>query len=264
MSAGKHVRRLSAGLDTIVFKTVMQKNSSKGPSVFTRVRNRFRYGLATQEVLDRLSATLGLVIYPYFFVHEQIQPGMEFTNPDDGDDYQVRYLTEHDMQLLESRSAQRRSAGALVEKLRSGSRCLGFFVNGEPAAYTWYRLDRVPVAMWMTELFRLEDDEAYLFDAYVLPAYRGRRLAPLVRYRAYEELKKIGRHRLYSITLGFNASSRRFKQRLQGKETELRLLVGFKRWKGIDIRLRAFDDHLRTPARRVLGRIRPKTPPSAS
>ena len=244
--------------------TAMPENSSQGPSILTKVRSRFRYGLATQEILDRLSATLGLVICPYYFVHEQIQPGMEFRDPDDGDEYQVRYLAENDMKLVANCRGQRRSTGALLAKLRSGSRSLGFFVNGELAAYTWYRLDRAPIPLWMNDLFRLEDDEAYLFDAYVLPAYRGRRLAPLVRYRAYEELRKIGRHRLYSITLAFNASSRRFKQRLQGREAELRLLVGFKRWKGIDIRLRAFDDELRTPARQLLGSLRATIPSTAS
>jgi len=226
----------------------MQEKSQR-PSIFVRARNRFRYGLATQEILDRLAATIGLVIYPYFLVHERIQPGMEPKDPGDGDDYRVRYLTETDMEFVANHPVNRRSVEALVEKLRSGSQSLGFFVNGELAAWTWFRLDRVPIPLWMNDLFRLENDEAYLFDAYVVPAYRGRRLAPLVRYRAYQELQNIGRHRLYSITLAFNASSRRFKQRLQGKETELRLLIGLKRWKAMDIRLRAFDNQLRTPKR---------------
>lgn len=234
--------------------TTNARQSSVQSSIFTRIRNRFRYGLATQEVLDRLSTTFGLVICPYYLVCEQIQPGVEPHLANNGDEFQVRYLTEDDMEFVAEHAAQKRPTDALVRKLRSGSQSIGFFVNENLAAYTWFRLDRAPVPIWMKDLFRLEQDEAYLFDAYVLPAYRGRRLAPLLRYRAYQELQKIGRRRLYSVTLAFNASSRRFKQRLQAKEVELRLLIGLNRWKAFDIRIRAFENQLRTPTRQNLGR----------
>ena len=90
---------------------------------------------------------------------------------------------------------------------------------------------------------------------YVLLAYRGRGLAPLIRYGAYEELQSLGRHHLYSLTMAFNTSSRLFKQKLQAREVELKLLIGLKRWKAIDIRLRAFDDQLRTSRWQILGRL---------
>ncbi len=161
------------------------KNSDR-PSIFKKIRDRIRYGLATQEILDRLSATFGLVIYPYYLVREQIPPNMEPEAVDD--DYNIRYLVEEDMEILAVHAAQKRTTESLLEKLCNGSRSIGFFINGDLAAYTWFRFDCAPVPVWMDDLFRLEHDEAYLFDAYVLPAFRGRRLAPLVRYRAYEEL----------------------------------------------------------------------------
>ena len=210
-------------------------------SFFMRVRNRFRYGLATQEFLDRLASNLGLLIYPYYLVREQVRSGIKLEAGGNDDDFQIRDLAEDDMEQVATHGARRRSADILVAKLRSGSRCLGFFVNGNLAAYTWFRIDRAPVPVWMNDLFQLKADEAYLFDAYVFPAYRGRRLAPLVRYHAYVELQKLGRHRLYSITLAFNSASRRFKRKLLAEEIELRLLLGIKKWKAIDVRIRAFD-----------------------
>ena len=231
----------------------MRQSSGKS-STFIKIRNRFRYGLATQEVLDRLRATFGLVVYPYFVVREQIQPGIEPHVASNGDKFQIRYLTENDIEFLAGHAAHKRSSEVLVNNLRSGNQIIGFFVNEELAAYTLFRLDRTPIPQWNRDLFRLEQDEAYLFGAYVFPAYRGRRIAPLVRYRAYQELQKIGRCRLYSITLAFNASSRRFKQKLLAEEIELRLQIGLKFWKTFDIRLRAFENQLRTPARQILGR----------
>ena len=72
------------------------KNSDR-PSIFKKIRDRIRYGLATQEILDRLSATFGLVIYPYYLVREQIPPNMEPEAVDD--DYNIRYLVEEDMEI---------------------------------------------------------------------------------------------------------------------------------------------------------------------
>jgi len=235
-------------------------DSSRPRSVFQKVRNRFRYGLATQELLDRLSATFGLIICPYYVVHEKIQSGIEPEIARDNSHYRVRYLTEDDMTFVAKHAAQTRSTEDLVKKLRNRCHCLGFFVNGDLAAYTWFRFDRVATPIWQIDLFRLEGDEAYLFDAYVLPEYRGRRLAPLIRYRAYQELKNVGRRRLYSLTLAFNASSRRFKQRLLGKETELRLMIGIKKWKALDIRLRAFDKSRRSPRWMSLTQHREQAP----
>ena len=140
----------------------------------------------------------------------------------------------------------------MLERFRSDSRAIGIFVDGNLAAYTWYRVDIVPTPYCAGELFRLERDEAYLFDAYVVPAYRGRRLVNLVRYRAYEELQRLGRDHLYSITLAFNSSSHRFKQKLRAENAELRLQLGLARWKVIDFRLRAYDKPTRSFPSRVL------------
>jgi len=236
------------------FKSRRSRASSDRRSIIARIWGRFRYGLATQEILDRLSTTLGLVIYPYYLVHEQIHPDLEPEAADD--DYKARYLTEDDMKFTVEHTPQKITTETLVEKLRSGSRSIGLFINGDLAAYTWFRFDQIDGPIWRHRLLRLEHDEAYLYGMYVLPAYRGRRLAPLVRYRAYQELRRIGKRRLYSITMAFNASSRRFKQRLLAEEVELRLLIGLRQWKAIDFRLHRSDNRLETPRRQVLGRCR--------
>jgi len=222
-------------------------------SVLAKIRDRFRYNLATQELLDRLSATFGLVIYPYYLVREQIHPNVKPQTVND--DCNFRYLTEEDMEFLAEHAVQKRTTESLVEKIYHGNRGIGLFINGDLAAYTWFSFDRTPGPVWKHDLFQLEHDEAFLFNMYVLLAYRGRSLAPLVRYHAYEELQSLGRHRLYSVTLAFNMSSRHFKQKLLAKEVELRLLIGLKRWKAVDIRLRAFDDQLRTPRWQIFGRV---------
>jgi hypothetical protein len=232
------------------------QENSRQLSFITRLRNRFRYGLATQEILDRISAVTGFVIRPYYFVRERLQPEIDLPAFADVSKYEVRDLTESDMDVMARQSMGRHSTAKLVQNLRNGKRSIGIFFDGDLVAYCWFRFDCAPVPTWMTDLIRLRPDEAYLFDTQVLPAYRGRRLAPLIRYRVYEALNELGRSRLYSISLAFNASTRRFKGRLHARESELRLLIGFKRWRAVDVRLRAFDDQLRTPRCLILEPLR--------
>ena len=49
-------------------------------SAWSRFRNRLRFGLAMQEVLDRL-ARFGVVIYPYYFVDEPVRPRIRARTP---------------------------------------------------------------------------------------------------------------------------------------------------------------------------------------
>ena len=86
--------------------------------------------------------------------------------------------------------------------------------------------------------FPLKDNEAYLFDAYTLMHFRGKGLAPYIRYQCYKELAKSDRHKLFSISNYFNTPSIKFKNKLNAKFLELRLSVElFRKW--------SFDLHLK-------------------
>ncbi len=67
----------------------------------------------------------------------------------------------------------------------------------------------------------LNDDEAYLFDAYSDPDYRGQNLAPYLRVKCYEHAKSLGRSRIYSITVFTNTPARRFKAKLGARNVGL-------------------------------------------
>ncbi len=78
----------------------------------------------------------------------------------------------------------------------------------------------------------LEENEAYLFDAYTLLSFRGQGLAPYVRYQCYKELRKMEKTRLYSISLSFNRQSINFKKKLNAKFIQLSLFVSiFQKWR---------------------------------
>lgn len=227
------------------------KTAGTRRSVLQRLHDRVRYGLALQEFLDLLARRFSLLVLPYYVVLEALQPP-----PGDAADipasWEIRYLDEREMQLVSALRTRPRSIGEL-HCLLQVSHCLGAFIDGRLAGYSWSRYDRASLPARGQGLFTLEADEAYLFDAYVVPDFRGERLMNFLRSRQYAELAKIGKTRFYSITRAFNASSRRFKARLGAREVERRLILGTTRWWAIDVRLRAFDGDLRGPTFKWLG-----------
>ena len=77
--------------------------------------------------------------------------------------------------------------------------------------------------------FNLKDDEVYLYAAFVDPAYRGQDLAPFMRHRCCQALKKCGKHTYYSYSDLFNRSAVRFKKKIGARRLKLRLYVSLGR-----------------------------------
>lgn len=142
-----------------------------------------------------------------------------------------------EMRLMSSIPGRRFSEEELTKRLEEGKRCYGLKTEGQMAAFTWVDFKEFGMR---THRFLLKENEAYLFDAYTLPEHRGKGLAPVVRYYAYERLEAMGKKRLYSITDFFNVPSIRFKKKLGAKIVELRLLFLVFNRKLFDIRLRKY------------------------
>ena len=63
-------------------------------------------------------------------------------------------------------------------------------------------------------------------------SYRGKGIAPYIRYQLYKELTKLGRNKLYSISDFFNAPAIKFKKKLNAKSHKLILFIEiFNKWR---------------------------------
>ena len=220
-------------------------------SFLSRLAGRIRHGLLAQELLDRM-ARAGLVLYPYYVVLEDASCAQAATL-----DPRIKMspLGPQDAPEI-ARVALREVSAEGIRALMATASCIGVFCDGQLAGYTWASLARVPIPGGGAgqTLFDLAPDEAYLFDMYIAPQYRGLRLAGLLRGESYRALASNGRTRFYSITLAFNRSSRKFKAQLGAREVELRLQVHLRlgRLSGVDLRLKRMHESLRSPAvRRV-------------
>lgn len=192
----------------------------------------------TLEIAIELLAKLRIRINPYYIFLEEIT-GSSLPHMEKGfEEYNIHHLGPQHMKIIAAMPARKPSEKELLNRLKKGNICIGVKHAGEFVAFSWYDLMESNIK---GEKVKLKENEAYLFDIYTLPSYRGKGLAPYLRYQLYRELDKLGRHKLYSFSDYFNTPAIRFKEKLNAKKTELRLILSFKRWR-INMRLKKYNE----------------------
>lgn len=157
---------------------------------------------------------IGIEIDLYYLVAEGL---FNDTIPDleaGFDEYELGFLGPEDMKAISDIPHRGFSEDQLLLRLKEGKMCFGVKYGGTIAAFTWCNLDECHYKGYS---FPLENDQAYLFDAYTMDSFRGKGIAPYIRYQSYKELEKIGRKTLYSISERFNLSSIKFKEKLNAR-----------------------------------------------
>jgi hypothetical protein len=115
-----------------------------------------------------------------------------------------------------------------LARLEEGKKCLVVRHQGSLAAFSWFDLESCHSSLYK---FKLNEGEAYLFDAYTLKPFRGKDIACHLRFKLYQELEAMGRNNLYSITEYFNKPAVRFKKKLNSKPLILGIHIRlFKKW----------------------------------
>lgn len=207
-------------------------------NVISRLKGRLRHGLATQEFLDQL-ARRGFVVYPYI-VFEELADS-RFRYPSDLPALAVRRLTEEDCAEITAIAVRPQDVETVRNRFRRGDIGVGAFDAGKLVAYTWCNLEHFGGVGQKSPRRLLAGDEAYLYDAYTLPDYRGQALVPHLRTELYRLLQAEGRSRVYSVSLFFNRSARRFKAKLGASTVELRLSINlFEKFRR-DVLIKRYD-----------------------
>lgn len=201
---------------------------------------KMRYNNITRLIVDGL-IKLGISINPCYLVLEGFDNGT-FPHLENGlEEYEVVFLGPEDMKEIAHIPLRKISEEKLLQRLRDGNKCLGIKKDGELAAFTWFQLD---MYTFCGEQITLKENEAYLFDAHTLLSFRGQGLAPYVRYQCYKELRKMGKTRLYSISVYFNRQSINFKKKLNARFLKLSLFISvFQKWR-VKIPLKTYHEDL--------------------
>jgi hypothetical protein len=179
----------------------------------------FKHGLVTQRVLDRLRL-MGVVIHPYYLFREGVRPHQ--TNwPEIAREFPSFLLDPVDIPEV---AACRRwnTVDEIRSRLDKGHLCIVLKSGGRIAGYTWADLNEVNDSACR---YALVAGEAYLYDAFISPEFRGRKLAPYLRAESYKQLRQLGRHTFYSISQCFNAPAIKFKEKLNAEVIRLYLQI---------------------------------------
>jgi GNAT superfamily N-acetyltransferase len=206
-------------------------------SLRARIQRRLRYvrRLPPLRLLLRLAldvvAKLGVRIEPYYLVLELVPEGLAGAAvDDDSGEYSFAFLDASEMRAIMRYPDHVITEERLSERLDRGNQCLAAKHGDTIVAFHW--IDFAECRFSAHHLFALKDNEAYLFDGYTVESFRGRGIAPALRRRAYAELSRAGRTRLYSITAVLNPAAAAFKRKLDARSLELGIyLTLFSRWR---------------------------------
>jgi GNAT superfamily N-acetyltransferase len=195
-----------------------KKNKS---SLLKKIRSKIRYGLTLQGIRYVL-IKVGIEFSPYYLFQEGINvteipeiKGMDT-------DYSCELLKPEDMKVIGAINYAGFSEEKLLAFLKAGEQCLGIKHNNEIVAFMWMNFKELN---YKSTVIHLKENEAYLWFMYTRDSYRGKNLAPYLRYKSYEMLKRIGRNKLYSVSDYFNSPAVTFKKKLNAQKLKLILFV---------------------------------------
>jgi len=189
-------------------------------SFYQRIRLKIKHGQVTHSFRNILEK-VGIDIMPFYWVLEASKetkppiPGCAIGEED------VVFLTEEDINTIEG-DLRAFSVEDAINWLNIGHKCIGVKYEGKIAAVMWIDFN---FCSYKPDTNLLEEDEAYLFRMHTMEEFRGKNLAPFLRYKSYERLKVLGRKKLYSISEYYNKAAIKFKDKLGAKNLSLYLYV---------------------------------------
>ncbi|MDP2653357.1 MAG: GNAT family N-acetyltransferase [Candidatus Omnitrophota bacterium] len=208
------------------------ENPTQRPSILGKIRNKFRHGLIFLVMSDYLKK-MGIEITPFYWMRETIPDQSPAGMETNFRDFDFSFFGPEDIEAICKHPERKFYHEEHVTKLfKAGKKCYGAKCNGEIAGFTWIDLEESVTKFHPS---KMKSNEAYLFDMYVFKSFRGRNLAPILRYKTYAILKELGRDTCYSVTVCYNTPSIKFKQKLNAQFVFLGLYVNLfkkirKRW----------------------------------
>jgi len=189
-------------------------------NIIKKIGRRVRQRFVLSYIFERLE-TIGIQISPWYLCEEPLFDELTpYLKP------KLELITGGFLSLpqIEKVYTHPESKGLNFEKrknLESGCVCFGLMFDNEIVAYTWYNLNYCHEV----HLFPLKDDEAYITGTFTFKAYRGKNLAPFLRYQLNKHLCQNGRKKIYSLTNVFNTPAIKFKTKLKIKPVKIILYV---------------------------------------
>ena len=194
---------------------------SKLKSAINKARNTIRYGLVLQTARVYLIRA-GIDISPYYIMKEGIG---NFTPPAikdyDPSLYITSFFSEEDITLI-SKKVPEYQTRYVVNSVKDGQMCYGIKYRNDVAAFL---LVDFKSSHYKTIDFPLKENEVYFNDMYTLESFRGKNIAPFLRFRCMQALRDMGKDTFYSMTEYFNTPAVNYKKKLNAQKQKLCLYL---------------------------------------
>lgn len=188
--------------------------------------NIIKHGLFWHGVRNNL-AKIGLDLMPYYWVKEATSPITPPKLRGEDTNFEISIFGETEINYIKDTVIGIEQKDLLAD-LKNGEICIGLKNSGEIAAYMFIKCKPFT---FRNRYFNLMDTESYLHSMYTFESYRGKNIAPYLRYQSYKYLEKENIKTYYSVSEYFNKSTIRFKEKLNSKPIKLFLsVVLFSKW----------------------------------
>ncbi len=188
--------------------------------------NIIKHGMLWHGLRNNL-AKIGLDFMPYYWVEEATSPITPPQIRGEDTNFEMSIFGENEINYIKNAIIGIEQKDLLAD-LKNGEICIGLKNKDEIAAYMFIKCKPFT---FRKRIFDLNQSESYLHSMYTFENYRGKNIAPYLRYHSYKYLEEENIKIYYSISEYFNKSTIKFKEKLNSKPLKLYLtVVLFKRW----------------------------------
>jgi GNAT superfamily N-acetyltransferase len=179
-----------------------------------------KYGLFLHGVRNNL-AKIGLDFMPYYYcksLSSKVNPD-QIKTPDL--DLKLSIFGKTEINYIKN-SILGINDNFLFKDLNNGVTCVGLKKENDIVAFLFIRSQSF---YFRNRLFNLNKNERFFVFMYVYETYRGKGVAPYLRYQCYKLLEKEGGQTFYSICEYLNFSAIKYQKKFNAKPLELCLSI---------------------------------------
>ena len=187
--------------------------------------------------ISHLLERVGVKVVPYYVTRESLCDKVDLNLEPKLKTLVCGFLSPSEVRQLFSLPEISNLAAEADNWQKSGCLCFALKHNNEISAYMWCNLHQSNSDL--SDL-PLKVNEAYLFRARTMNAYRGKNLAPFLRYELYKNLNEMGYTTFYSITEYFNAPAVSFKKKLKAQNIKVCFYLGLFHKRLLNITLKKY------------------------
>jgi hypothetical protein len=188
----------------------------KSPYNVKLIWQLIKHGLILQGIRYAF-AKIGLDIMPYYWVKEEAILSKKPLIRADSQDFNFISLNSEDIKLILDKSDSINEK-KILQSLENGQECVGLKFGNQIAAYMFIELNDF---IFKNRAFKIKKNEAYLLNMFTFESFRGKNLAPYLRYCCYRYLENRNITVKYSVSNYFNKSAIKFKKKLNSKHLKL-------------------------------------------